>query len=329
MKTQIVYALIASENDLFIEEIWASVYSLRLYEPDREVRVCCDAPTADRIKLFPELEKLITEVVIIPTPETYNPKFRSRHVKTLIREYVRGPFLYIDTDTIICGSLEYIDNLSYSIAGIPEGNIPFSKNPFREGIIANLKRIYGIDVTSHPHWINGGVIYAADDDLAHKFYKHWHENWEWATFNKDASQDMPGLLKAEIDMQFIMDELSGYYNTQPFLNMKYYGEAKIIHYVHTYFPVDQSFCPFFDKSIYERIHNEGRITPEIAEIIKHAKSAIYGPSLMVGEKTVKYLTSPVAPIFEKIYNEGGLASWLMLKVANLLEKIHKYTRKSK
>ena len=34
MKTQIVYVLVSSEKDVFLEELWASVWSLRQYEPD-------------------------------------------------------------------------------------------------------------------------------------------------------------------------------------------------------------------------------------------------------------------------------------------------------
>ena len=327
MKTQIVYALIGSLQDTFIEELWASVFSLRLYDEEREVRVCCDSSTSELLSSYPELLKLITEVVVISTPESYDAKHRSRHVKTLIREYVKGPFLYIDTDTVICGTLEYIDNLKCNIAGVPEGNLSFEKNLFRAGILSRIKDTFDIDASCHPHWINGGVIYAADNDFAHEFYRHWHENWEWSSKYKGMSQDMPGLLKAELDMNFVMDELPGYLNAQPFMNMQYYGEARIIHYVHTFFPKDQSFCPFLDKSIYQRIHEARDITPEIAETIRHAKSAISSPSIIVGERTVDFMTSPAEPIFEKIYAEGGAASWLMQKFAVWVERLHKYTKR--
>ena len=327
MKTQVVYALIASPQDTFIEELWASVYSLRLYDEEREVRVCCDESTSKLLVSYSELVKLITEVVVIPTPERYDAKHRSRHVKTLIREYIKGPFLFVDTDTIVCGSLEYIDNLNSDIAGVPEGNIPLDRYMFRDSVLSRIYDTFNIDASHHPHWINTGVLYVADTQFAHDFYRHWHENWEWSATNKGMSQDMPGLLKAEMDMDFVMDELPGYYNAQPFISMQYYGEAKIIHYVHTFFPKDQSFCPFLDKSIYAKMHKEGGITPEIADIIHHAKSAISSPSIMVGERTVNFMTSPMEPIFEKIYAEGGAASWLMQKVAVWLAWLHKYTKK--
>ena len=327
MKTQIVYALIASEKDLFIEELWASAFSLRLYDKEREIRVCCDAPTADRIKLFPKLIELLTEVVVIPTPHRYDAKHRSRHIKTLVRKYIRGPFLFLDTDTIVCGTLEYIDSLNCNIAAVPEGNISFNQYLFRKSVLSRIRDTYDIDASTHPHWINTGVIYVADNDMTHEFYNNWHKNWKWSSEHKGMSQDMPAFLKAEYDMKLVIDELPGYYNAQPFLSIQYYSEAKIIHYVHTFFPKNQSFCSFMDKSIYQRIHQAGNITPDIADTIRHVKSAISSPSIIVGENTVKFMTSPSASIFEAIYKEGGAASWLMQKVAVWLNWLHKYTKK--
>ena len=327
MKTQIVYALIASNDDLFLQEIWASVYSLRHYEPDREVRVCCDETTAKLVYNTPKLAKMFTEIVVIPTPEEYSPKLRSRHVKTLVRQFVTGPFLYIDTDTIICAPLNEIDDSEYDIAGVPEGNISFDKNIFRDSVIKRVKRVFNYDASHHPHWINGGVIYAADNQKAHVFYQKWHENWNYSTFKKQMSQDMPALLKTEVDTGIMISELPGYFNAQPFMSMSFFGEAKILHFLHSFFPEDKSFCPYFDKSIYIKIKEIGDITPEIGNLILHAKSSITSPSMMVGERTLNFMTSTAAPIFEKIYSEGGFASWLMQKMAVWLGWLHKYTKK--
>ena len=93
------------------------------------------------------------------------------------------------------------------------------------------------------------------------------------------------------------------------------------------FPADQSFCPFFDKSLYKKIREEGRITLALGEEIRNVKKSFASPSCVVGWRTMNFLTSPVAPIFEEIYKEGGAASWLMLKMAKWLERIHKYTKK--
>lgn len=328
MKTPIVYTVIAHDDYQFVEELFCSIYSLRLYEPERKVIVICDQLTADYINSYKNLACKISHIIVADIDSKYNtPKLRSREIKTSIPNFVSGPFLYIDTDTVICGSLNYIDNLSCDVAGVPEGHIEFSKNIFRKNILANIKNLFNYDASSHPHWINGGVIYSSGNENSVRFYKHWHDNWEYTTFNKGISQDMPSLLMAEVKSGILLQELEGYYNSQPFMSVKYFGEAKILHFLHSYFPKDQSFCPFFDKSIYKKLKETGDVTEDIAEILKHPKTSFSSPSIIVGENTVNFMTSPIEPIFEKIYNEGGLASWFMMKVATWLDMLHKFTKK--
>lgn len=328
MKTQVVYALIASDKDLFIEEVWSSIFSLRLYEPDREVRVCCDAPTAERIKLFPKLEKLITEVVVVTLPEDCNtPKLRSRQIKTSVRQYVKDSFLFVDTDTVFCGSIEAIDFLDADIAGVYEYHLPLSQSPFKHLVIANLKNIFRVDVSSSDQWHNSGVLLVADNEKTHAFYKKWNENWRYASFEKGMSQDEPALMKTDLDFGYLIKPLPDVFNSQPAMSVKYFADAKIIHFLHMHFPKDQSFCSFINKSFYERMHQAGCITPELAEEIRNVKKSFASPSCVVGWQTMNFMTSPVFPIFEKIYNEGGAASWLMLSLSKLLEKLHKITKK--
>ena len=330
MKTQIVYALIASEHDYFIEELWCSIYSLRLYEPDREVRVCCDAPTSRRIDLFPELKRLITEVVVIPIPNDCKcAKLKSREIKTSVRLYINGKYLFVDTDTVFCGSLEYIDNLSFDIAAVKEYHLPLSKSPFKHIVISNIRDIFNEDVSQEDGWHNSGVIYVADNELTHEFYKQWNSNWRYSALKKNMSQDEPALMKTDKDFGYVINELPDEFNCQPAMSVKYLADAKIIHFLHMYFPKDQSFCPFIDKSFYHIMHEAGGITKELSQEIQCVNQSFSSPSCIVGWKTMNFMASPVFPVFEKIYNDGGAASWLMLKTAGLLEKIHKISRKNK
>ena len=330
MKTQIVYALIASEHDFFIEEVWCSIYSLRLYEPDREVRICCDAPTSKRINLFSELKKLISEVVVIPiSNDCESAKLRSREIKTSVRQHIKGKYLFVDTDTVFCGSLEYIDNLSCDIAAVKEYHLPLSKSPFKHIVISNIRDVFNDDVTQDDGWHNSGVIYVADNERTHEFYKQWNSNWRYSALEKNMSQDEPALMKTDKDWGYVICELPDEFNCQPAMSVKYLADAKIIHFLHMYFPKDQSFCPFIDKSFYQRMHNVGEITEDLAREIRNVKQSFSSPSCIVAWGTMNFMASPAFPIFEKIYNEGGVASWLMLKIAGLFEKIHKISRKNK
>lgn len=328
MLTQIVYALIASDSDLFIEEIWTSIYSLRLYDSSRKVIVCCDAPTAERIRLYPELEKLINEVIVVPIPDDCNtPKLKSREIKTSLRQYVRGNYLFVDTDTVFCGSVSEIDTLECDIAAVREYHLPLTKSPFRHLVVNNIMNVYGIDVSDSDQWHNSGVLYVADNERTQEFYRQWNKNWRYSAMTKDMSQDEPALMKTDYDYGYIIKELPDIFNCQPSMSIKYLSDAKIIHFLHMCFPADQSFCPFFDKSLYKKIREEGGITLALGEEIRNVKKSFASPSCVVGWRTMNFLTSPVAPIFEEIYKEGGAASWLMLKMAKWLERIHHYTKK--
>lgn len=328
MATQIVYALIASESDLFIEEVWTSIFSLRLYDQSRKVVVCCDTPTAERIRLFPELEKLINEVVVVPIPDECNtPKLKSRQIKTTVRQYVEGDFLFVDTDTVFCSPVTEIDTLECDIAAVREYHLPLSESPFRHLVVANMMNVYGVDVSGSDQWHNSGVLYVADNKKTREFYRQWNKNWRFSAMIKGMSQDEPALMRTDYDYGYIIKELPDIFNCQPSMSVRYLSDARIIHFLHMCFPADKSFCPFIDKSFYKRMHDEGGLTPAMAEEIRNVRSSFASPSCIVGWRTMNFMTSPVFPVLEKIYNEGGAASWLMLKAAKWLEKIYKYTKK--
>lgn len=74
MKTQIVYTLISSEKDYFLEELWVSLHSLRIFHPEVSVKVLVDKLTEKYMRRFPKLCDMITEIVVVPVPENYNAK---------------------------------------------------------------------------------------------------------------------------------------------------------------------------------------------------------------------------------------------------------------
>ena len=128
---QIVYVLIANENNLYLEEFWVSIFSVRLIHSDINIKVLVDVDTEKMIISRPKLMALISEMIVVPTPRGYNAKQRSRQIKTSIREIIKGPFLFIDTDTVVCKSLmsinEIIDDINLDenpILAVPDGHLP-------------------------------------------------------------------------------------------------------------------------------------------------------------------------------------------------------------
>ena len=325
MRTQIVYTLISSEDDYFLEELWVSLYSLRLFHPEVTVNVLVDEPTKEYMERFPKLCNMITNIVVVPVPENYNAKQRSRVIKTTVRNVIYGAYLFIDTDTVICKPLDNIDNLTCDIAAVPEEHLQLKDLTFSP--VNGIKNVFGVDISDSKFWFNSGVMFVADTDAARKLYHDWNKKWEFSCFQKGQSQDQPALSVANKENNMLISELPGIYNSQVAMSLKYFADAAIVHWWHMSFIENQDYSPFFSLQIYKDVKQAKCLTADIEELIKHCKQSFVSPTMPVGKDHIYFLFSPAGKIFNRIYKDGGVASFLMNKCAAILEKIHKYTKK--
>ena len=331
MIPQIVYVLVANEKNLYLEEMWVSIFSLRRHHPEATVKVLVDMETKEYLSRFPQLTSMIDETVVVQTPAGYNAKQRSRQIKTTIRNVLKGDYIFIDTDTVICKPLDgIVEDIAEmkdfkGIAAVREGHVTMKETPFPP--TGTVKRIFDIDISQSPLMTNSGVMFVADIPFTHEFYKRWNENWKRSCFEKGNSQDQPSLYATDCQYGYVIRELSGIYNAQVAMSLKYYADAVILHWWHMDFIEDQSYSPYFSLKIYQDLKKEGEITPQIEDLIINAKQSFVSPTMPVGKEHILFLFSPAGKIFNRIYKEGGAASWLMLKMAKWLERIHHYTKK--
>ena len=325
MKTQIVYTLISSEKDYFLEELWVSLYSFRQFHHEATVNVLVDEPTRKYMEEFPKLCDMITNIVVVPVPEKYNAKQRSRVLKTSFRKYLKGSLLFLDTDTVVCKSLDEVDSLTCDIACVPEMHLPFEKMPFAP--YGSVKAALGVDVHDCPYYFNSGVMYVADTEKTHEFFKRWNEKWTYSCFERGNSQDEPAFCVTDREMGFVIKPLADIYNAQVAMSLKYFADAAIVHWWHMSFIENQDYSPYFSLQIYKDVKRFKGLSEETIELIKHCKQSFASPSMPVGKEHIYFLFSPAGKIFNRIYKEGGAACFLMNKCASILEKIHKYTKK--
>ena len=327
MTTHIVYVLVSSDKDLYLEELWASLFSLRIYHPEAKVKVLVDTPTAERIRQRPTLAEMITEVVTVQVPEHYSPKERSRQIKTTVRNIINEAFFFIDTDTIICKPLDNIDKITCDIAAVPDGHLPLSEHAFRKSVYDNVQRIFGEDISDSPYWFNSGVMYVADNERTRQFYKMWNDNWTYSTFQKRCSQDQPALVKTDKEYGYIIERLPDIFNSQIALSLKYYADAAIVHFWHMDFIADQSYSPFLDLSIYREIKEHGGITPHVEELICHCKSSFVSPTMPVGINQIHFLFSPTGQAFSQLRQENRrcakVLDWVAVKIIRARRGMHK------
>ncbi len=317
MKTQIVYVLIASEDTLFLEEFWVSLYSLRHFHPEVKVTALVDAPTAELIKQRKQLHEMISILKVVPVPEEYDSRLRSRTIKTSVRNLIDGDFLYIDTDTVITEPLDDIDNLPVNnIAMVPELHVPFKKHITYYMICDIVNKIFNIDVSDSPYWFNSGCMFVRDNNTTRSFFNKWNENWKYSALNKGSSSDQRSLLFTDKSFGYMIERLPDVYNSQVAMSIKYLHEAKIVHFWHmrSDFKHDESYTPFSDKSVYKQVKNDGRITEETARTIMNCKSSFSPFSMVVGYKDIRYLLSPQYTILGKAYQDSKMIHWFLDKL---------------
>lgn len=327
MKTQVVYVLVSSDKDYYLEELWVSLYSLRLYNPETYVVVMTDASTSERIKSRQVLYAMISEVKVISVPGNYTPKQRSREIKTTVRNNITGDYLFIDTDTVICQPLSDSDMPDADISAVPDEHISLKEHPFG-GITKNTVRdIYSTDVSDSEWWFNSGVMYVRDTPVTHKFYKKWNENWTYSCFKKGNSQDQPALIKTDKEFGYIIKRLPDTYNCQIAMSVQYLHEAKIVHFWHMDFIADQTYSPFMGMAIYKQIKADNEINDEVENMIRNCKSSFATPTMIIGKSQIDFMFSPFCQAFIPLYNKSTRNARWLNKIAVFIIRFQRLVKK--
>ncbi len=237
MKTKIVYCLVSDATDYYYEQLLISLCSLRKHNPKAEVEVVCDNGTFDtlignRRGIFDYDIHLIQ----IDTPKDWEKLERSRYLKTNLRRLTQGDYLYVDTDTVICTSLDFIDDLPIEIGAVHDSHLEyplpnFSKCKYKsQRWIWSRARQRNINIEGYLHF-NSGVMFVRDIPKAHELYKRWNENYQ-NQLKYGVKIDQLPLLLSNHEMNDIISPLDWRLNCQvPFEGIRNkVAQASIVHY---------------------------------------------------------------------------------------------------
>lgn len=289
MRTQIVYTLISEEKDIFLEQALVSAYSCRLHNPDAKIiLIVDDATNRTLIGKRAEINKYISQKIVIECPQTYSNKEKSRYLKTSIRQNITGDFLFIDCDTIVCDSLAEIDDINADVAMVPDTHVRYREYPFYHYMNDVLMQLYGINVSQDEYYFNSGAMLVRNTPLAHQLFCSWNQYWQEAR-KKGITTDQQALFKVNHDMGNVIQLLPGIYNCQIGLSVQYLYEAKILHYFNSQMLKNTDFSPFFLRSFYEKVKTDGEITLDTAQLIRTAKSQFSSPTLIVSRTEMNFL----------------------------------------
>lgn len=335
MGLKIVYDVISGEKDNYFEQAWASMFSLRHFNPDAHIVLLTDDSTVQTIEKTyrKKAKQLIDDIVVVPFDKQYSNKEKSRWIKTSMRQLVNGDFLFIDADTIVAGALDksYFDGFPNFIGAVLDYNcssrIVCHSGIFKIMYVNRLKSIYGINYMEGTDVYNSGVLFVRDVPEAYVLFDAWHKNWLIAN-EKGVCLDQLPLVKTCQDMGNPIRSMSGIYNCQVKFSIQYLHQAVILHtFSHQQ---DSSLSPILGVYLYDEIKRSQGLDDKVKNIILNAKDTFVSPCFLVGKEWVDISFMPIYILLKQLYSSKSRWDKRVLSFLNLgsraimllLRKIH-------
>jgi hypothetical protein len=173
-RIRVVYCLTSSAGDLYEAMTLVSLGSLRRTNPTAHVTIVCDQGTHRALRAAGSALLDHADAVRYATTPAGSDLFRNRFLKTQLGRLIRGPFLFLDSDTVVRESLAPLLELSAEIAAAPN----HSRDSFAEQMWsedqANLE-LMGWQVQAP--YLNAGVIWYGGGSASRRLAESWHRHW--------------------------------------------------------------------------------------------------------------------------------------------------------
>lgn len=209
---QVCYVLTSNGNDIYADMNLISACSLRQSNSNIKISIICDTDTHKALqKTKHDLLDNIDDIISIKTPSG-SKGFRNRYIKTSMRKYIEGPFLYLDADTLIQGDLSPVYGSRASMAAVANHNgtgLPAEIPAFEAGVFRKLNWPF-----PQKHYINGGVLFFSAEEETYSFFDCWHRKWRHYNKIVKKHNDQPSLNSALNDSPISFSYMKGCYNAQ-------------------------------------------------------------------------------------------------------------------
>jgi len=295
MKTKLVYILTSTNDDYYTEETVLSMHSARFHNPDAVICLLVDdvtrkTLTGKRGKIW----KYVDETHEITIPSSFTNTQKSRLLKTSARKEIVGPMLYLDSDTIICGDLSSLDDMTMEIGAVLDLHSPIKD--WDSGLVATYNsRLAKLGGAISPDicFYNGGIIYSKDSELTHSFYETW-QSYYMETIKQGMSTDQPGLYMTNLKYNDVIKEMPPVYNCQ--IIKQVFAFPKIIHYFSTQVSKSSAFAvriPLLTEELMQRVKDSDEIPMDVQKLIEDPERLLNEPLVTYSDvfQTSAYIVS--------------------------------------
>lgn len=324
MKTKIVYDVVCSVNDLYYEQLLASVWTLKHYNPMSYVVLLTDEASSKAIeaKGYKETHELIDEIKVVDIEDKLTSKEKSRWIKTNLRKLLTGDFLFIDADTIINGPLEALDGFEGDVCGVLDNHCHSAEiceyDIFKRMYVEPLRRIFNASYLTSTDMINSGVLLVRDTPSAHLLFERWHDNWEKSR-KQGECRDQLALLETCQELDNPIIELPGEYNCQIRFSIQYLCRCKILHTFAS--QGDSTLSPVLGMNFYRQIRLSGGISESIGNQLLNWQSSFASPSYLHDKDWMKMSFEPACLFVSSNMNTTKKTNLFFLKILNFMARL--------
>jgi hypothetical protein len=174
----ICFVLAGKDLGVYSDMAAVAALAVRRLHPQARIILVTDEVTAHAIERGKHaLGGIVSEISVQPTG-TDVPSVSSRYLRTVLRQLVKGDYLYLDADAIAVRPLD---------RGWPSGtDLAMARDRNQRGItplalpsVQQLHAKLGWKFRTD-RYLNAGVMFVRDTAAAHAFYAEWHERWKQA-----------------------------------------------------------------------------------------------------------------------------------------------------
>lgn len=273
MNFKLVYILVSSNEDIYLEQTLLSMYSAKYHMPDAHIILLIDDKTAQTL-VGPRKNILqyVDELIEVPIDAKYNKKIRSRLLKVSIYDYVTSNFLFIDSDTLICDSLTQLENEKAPISAVFDCHQLLRNHHLKKDF---LKVLYKITATPNldSGYFNSGVLFVNKTNSAQSFFTTWKENY--LRHLSITTQDQPTFELTREQYNLQIKELDGTYNCQILTTIRYLRKIKILHYfASNKNNLSKGACLLANSTLFTQIKSTGIISTQLKQIVENPDLAL-------------------------------------------------------
>ena len=168
----------------------------------------------------------VNETIAYDTPSGEDN--HNGYVKTQLRNLVRGPFLFLDSDILVRRRVLDLFSLQTDIACTPNHSSNAFETQIWQGDREALAAV-GWKIRSDVY-VNGGVMFYGDTVGARRFADDWHRKWLISYGLTKQHRDQPALNAAIFESQPTLTVLSHRFNAQLVFSPAVVVDAFIWHF---------------------------------------------------------------------------------------------------